>query len=67
MKMDQYKALIKEEPEFAFPCSLLCLPVYAKKFREASIIGLDEERIEVADYLLDRLFDTYIQVDDRAF
>ena len=46
---------------------MLCLPAFAKRYKEANIVGLDEERIEVVDYLLDKFFDLYILFDDRAF
>ena len=67
LKLNQYRALIRDLDELKFPFSLLFLPKFNKRCREANIISLDEKRVEALDYLIDRLFDAFILVDDNAF
>ena len=49
------------------PCSLLHLPDIAQIYEEATITALDTKRVEVFDYMLERMFTVYKLIDERQY
>lgn len=49
------------------PFSLLHLPDIAQLYEEATITALDTKRVEVFDYMLERMFTVYKLIDERQY
>ena len=59
------QSLAKDFPELSLPYNLLHLHDHAKNYDEFISTSLDTQRIEVFDYMLDRMLTVYKLVDER--
>jgi len=67
LKLNYYRALIEILTNFYFLAAFFFLPKLNKRCRGAKIISLKVKRVEALDFLINRLFEVFILVDEKAF